>query len=256
MAKNRTKRDPSVKKIINKTRSQLSKESRDELYAQYKKVRRMAKKRLQTYIKHGREEEVSDYIKALKYVRNKQGMVSSIGLLSNFLLSNKRSYTSFIKRERKLMKKAEEDLGREFISKNEYNTYKDFLKAMYERDKAMWKKHYDDAMDIYDIAVRREYDLNTILESTEFLSNNVFDEVDNISEMTTALDVVMNAKRLKLDISQFEKNFKYWMKHNEELDEMEPIRSRKKSLTLSDYEAKQGLKLPRLRGRRKNGSGI
>lgn len=234
----------SVKRIINTSRRDLTNQSYAQLRTDYRKVRRLAKKRLNTYIKKGRAEEVDTYIKLINQpVNNKLGFINSIGMLSNFLLSNKSSYTKFIKREKKLMKAAEDTLGREFEDVNEYSEYKDFLYELYERDKAMWKQHYDDAIEMYNILKRRKLDLKLVLDNAEFLSDHVYDNASK-KDLELATDLLIEAERLNISSNQFENNFKYWKNHVEDLKKLKPIR--RSNNALSSYEA-QGLKLPKIR---------
>lgn len=191
----------SIKKLINMSRHKLSKMAPSTLKQAYNTLKKEVSKRVGVYTKHNMKHNIPKNIANMDGVDelDNADLVNKIGEMSNFMLSKKASFTSWMENEKELMHDIEDDLDIKFKSFGEYEEYKRFLNDMYARDKKGWRansEQYEDAIDLW-----------------------------------------LNARRLNLKGSQFLRNRDYWLEHVDDLKNAKPIK-RGTKLYPSDY-AKQ-----------------
>lgn len=168
---------------MNRSLASLSRASKSTLKGMYSTLKKEVGKRVKTYKKHGATKHLPSNIQNLKGVNNLDAddLAMNIANMSNFLRSNKASYTSFIKNRRENMARLEEMMDYNFESEEDYETYERFMSEMYKRDKVMWKQHYDTAMELY--AQGRRLNLNPM----QFLRNyEYWLDADTIEELANA----------------------------------------------------------------------
>lgn len=173
----------SFKKIINMSRASLSGASRNVLRKMYSVVSKRADKVVNDFKKHGRLDEIpSKYLKHknVNKMTNAQ-IVTEIGNISNYFLNNKAiSYSAWRKQYNKGKANYRDLVGKSRVSDAEYDSYREYMKDMYELYK------------------------NTMKPSDLYNESN---------------DLWLQSKRLNLSVEQFMDNMTKWNKRLEKLNE-------------------------------------
>lgn len=117
----------------------------------YQKLKSNISRTVNVFKKHDKEHKLPEYVTSLKPVNklNQAELVNEVNRLSNFLMSDMKSYKSYQKRRSEDKERAERNLGYTFKSEADFDEYEKFLHEMYIRDKDNWKQHYEDAMDLF-----------------------------------------------------------------------------------------------------------
>lgn len=175
----------SIKDIINTSMSSLMKTKRNTLRSMHSILNKRISSIVKQFKKHGREDELPQSLtkKRSSNMSNAE-LVTSIGDMSNILLNSKyESYSKWRARYNKNKADYRKLVGKKRVSDAEYDEYRKWMNDMYEM--------YKNIMDPYE------------------LYNN-------------SQDLWVTARRLNLDVRQFEDNIEKWSKRMEKLTENIP----------------------------------
>ena len=201
------KRKSTLKSILEKSRYVLKNSSRDILESDYKRLKAKANRTKQVFKKHGKGYKLPQYLQ--------EGLKGVAKLSTEELVSYVSRLSNFLKGE--------------------------------TRSYAAYKRAIDKRKSFAEETLDYEFESDADFETYEkFMHEMYIRDKDNWKyHYDDAMDLFIQARRLKLDPMQFAKNYDYWLEHAESLEEAVPIENRRK-LYPSDY-ARQ-LKLPKIRG--------
>ena len=161
----------SIKSIITSSIYDISSYNVKTLKKIYQKLKKSTSRRVSVYKRHGREAVLPRNIRqVLPPVSklNKADLIKNIGDMSNFLMSNKKTYTNYLRSRKKAKQRLEESLNRPFENEAEFDELNEFLHEMYLRDKDNWKRHYDDAIELFNQSRRLNIDVDQFYDNYDY----------------------------------------------------------------------------------------
>ena len=185
------KKRASFKQIINASRYELMKTNRNELRSEYAVISKRVKGLVNQFSKNNSLDALPSNISNFKTNSNKMTnaeLVTALGDMSNFFLNSRyKSYSEYKRVYNEGKERYRNLTGKKRVSNKEYEDYRQYMKDMYERDKANWPNDYDDAMDVYVLSRR----LN--LDPRQFQDN-----LSKWQKRLEKMDAMLEAKKLKL----------------------------------------------------------
>ena len=174
----------SIRNIAQMSQYQLEKLTKAELKEMFQALQGSTRSRLQTFKKHGRLTGAPKAVRRLAMPKSitygegekrpkpiskftKKDYMRAIGTLGNFYLSEKGTYTGYVRVKKKERKALEERLGIK-LTEESIKDLGEFLGAMRERAGDMFPAHYEAAIQLFDVAREKHMDPTMFMKNYEY----------------------------------------------------------------------------------------
>lgn len=174
----------TVKQIAQLSQYELEKLNKQELKQLFQKLQGSTRSRLQTFKKHDRLTGAPKAVRRLAMPKSisygegdkrpkpvskftKKDYMRAIGTLGNFYLSEKGTYTGYMREKKKERKALEQRLGIK-LTDEKIKDLGEFIGAMRERSGDMFPAHYEAAIQLFDVATQKHMDPSMFLKNYEY----------------------------------------------------------------------------------------